>query len=220
MDKTKIILDAFNFRHACKSFDATKKINEDNFGTILSAGHLSPSSFGWEPWKFIVLQNPDLRKKMAEFAWGAQKQLATSSHFVIYLVAQAKILKDMNYIDNFMRQIQQLPEEIVAIKGNFYKNFIATDFQLDTDRKLTDWATRQVYIPLGNMMTAAAILGIDSCPIEGFSEEKMNDFLQKELKINTQEYAVAVTCAFGYRAEDPQREKTRRNINEVVTWIE
>ena len=218
MDKTKIILDAFNFRHACKSFDATKKISAEDFDTILSTGHLSPSSFGWEPWKFLVIQNPDLRKKMAEFSWGAQKQLATSSHFVIYLVAQDKILRDMDYIDNFIRQVQQVPEEIVKIKGDFYRNFIANDFKLDTARKLTDWASRQVYIPLGNMMTAAALLGIDSCPIEGFSEEKMNIFLQEELKINTQEYAVAVTCAFGYRATEPKM-KTRRNINEVITWF-
>ena len=79
------ILDAFNFRHATKRFDASKKIEDSDFNTILEAGRLSPSSLGLEPWKFVVIQNSEIRNKLKEISWGAQGQLDTASHFVLLL---------------------------------------------------------------------------------------------------------------------------------------
>lgn len=84
-DMQQTIINAFNFRHATKRFDSNKKINESEFDTILEAGRLSPSSLGLEPWKFIVIQNSEIRNKLKEISWGAKGQLDTASHFVIIL---------------------------------------------------------------------------------------------------------------------------------------
>ena len=76
-------LEAMKFRHATKEFDSTKKISDEDFDTVLEYGILSPSSFGFEPWKFLVVQNENLRTKLKEFSWGAQGTLPTASHFMI-----------------------------------------------------------------------------------------------------------------------------------------
>ena len=89
-DMQQTIINAFNFRHATKRFDSDKKISESEFNTILEAGRLSPSSLGLEPWKFIVVQNAEIRNKLKEISWGARGQLETASHFVILLAKKRK----------------------------------------------------------------------------------------------------------------------------------
>ncbi len=98
------------------------------------------------------------------------------------------------------------------------KNFKKVDFDLfNNDRAMFDWATKQTYIALGNMMTAAAYIGVDSCPIEGFDMEEMTNFLEEDLNIDTEEFGVSCMLAFGYRKEDP-RGKTRQDINDIAKW--
>lgn len=210
---------AMQFRHATKQFDDSRTISEEDFNTILEAGRMSPSSFGFEPWKFVVIQNSELREKMLEFAWGAQGQLPTASHFMVIL---ARKHKDMHfgsdYIHHMMHDVKQLPDDVIEIYHSFYKKFQQEDFKLlDTERSLNDWSAKQTYIALANMMTGAAYLGIDSCPIEGFDMDMTTEFIQKELGINIDHYAPAVMAAFGYRKEEP-RPKSRQALDEVVTW--
>ncbi|WP_058484923.1 NAD(P)H-dependent oxidoreductase [Defluviitalea phaphyphila] len=221
MDKKIELLKAYNFRFACKEFDPKKKISDEDFEFILETGRLSPSSFGWEPWKFVIVQNMNIREKLKEFAWGAKKQLDTASHFVLLMVRKANSLKpDSKYIKYIAEEIEKLPQDILDMKLKFYKNFQENDFDLTDDRKLFDWACKQVYIPLGNMMTAAAFIGIDSCPIEGFDREKIENILKEENIINTEEFGVGVMVAFGYRnPEAPMFPKTRRPIEEVANWV-
>ncbi|EEM03634.1 MULTISPECIES: NAD(P)H-dependent oxidoreductase [Bacillus] len=222
MEHTKEeILKAYQFRHACKEFDVNKKVSDEDFHFILETGRLSPSSFGFEPWKFVVIQNQDIRNKLLPVAWGAQKQLPTASHFVVILVRKKEdMIYDSSYISNFMKNIQQLPEEVVTMKRGFYKAFQETDFQLlESDRAMFDWASKQTYIALGNMMTAAAQIGIDSCPIEGFHQEKVEAILKEEGIVSGDTFGVSVLVAFGYRAEEPKRDKTRQTMDMVVEWI-
>lgn len=215
----KKFLDAMNFRHACKSFDETKKISEDDFSFILETGRLSPSSFGFEPWQFLIIQNSNLREKLKEFTWGGQGQLPTASHYVIILARKKQdMVYDSKYISHMMKDIQNLPEDIVKMKGSFYEKFQKEDFELiNNDRAMFDWATKQTYIALGNMMTGAASIGIDSCPIEGFDMNKTTKFIKEELNIDTEEFGVSCMVAFGYRKIEP-REKTRQEINDLVKW--
>ncbi|WAA08881.1 NAD(P)H-dependent oxidoreductase [Fervidibacillus albus] len=222
MDKKTEILSAYEFRHACKEFDPDKKISDEDFAFILETGRLSPSSFGWEPWKFLVVQNMDIREKLKPFAWGAQKQLPTASHFVLIMARKAIDTKPGSvYLDYISREIQHLPENVVEMKTNAYKNFVEKDFDLTDDRKLFDWACKQTYIPLGNMMTAAAQIGIDSCPIEGFDRAKIDGILKEEGIIDTDHFSVSVLVAFGYRTKDAQIfDKTRQPIDKVVQWVE
>ncbi|MGG3652082.1 NAD(P)H-dependent oxidoreductase [Bacillus pseudomycoides] len=222
MEHTKEeILKAYQFRHACKEFDVNKKVSDEDFHFILETGRLSPSSFGFEPWKFVVIQNQDIRNKLLPVAWGAQKQLPTASHFVVILVRKKEdMIYDSSYISNFMKNIQQLPEEVVTMKRGFYKAFQETDFQLlESDRAMFDWASKQTYIALGNMMTAAAQIGIDSCPIEGFHQEKVEAILKEEGIVSGDTFGVSVLVAFGYRAEEPKRDKTRQTMDMFVEWI-
>lgn len=212
-------LDAMIFRHACKEFDNSKKISEDDFNLILEAGRLSPSSFGYEPWKFLIVQNEQLRDKLKEFTWGAQGTLPTASHFMIILTRKRpSMIYGSEYVQHIMEDIKQLPQEAIDRYKQFYEKFQKEDFNLlESDRTLFDWACKQTYISLANMMTCAAYIGIDSCPIEGFDATQMEQFLSEELNINTDEFGASVMLAFGYRKEEP-REKTRQAQEEIISW--
>ncbi len=212
------ILNAFKFRHACKAFDTSKIIPKEDFDFILETARLSPSSFGFEPWHFIVVQDKKLRETLKESAWGAPKKLDTASHFVIGLTMKAPLMKwDSEYIKKFMKEVQELPDEVIKGKGKFYEDFQKSDFDLTDDRKLFDWASRQSYIALGNMMTTAAMIGIDSCPIEGFKQKEIDVILKENFGIDTDKFGISFMLAFGYRITET-REKTRRAMEEIVTW--
>jgi len=119
-----------------------------------------------------------------------------------------------------MEEIQNIPEDMINKGLDRYKNFQEYDFNLlDNERAMFDWTSKQSYIPLANMMTTAANMGIDSCPIEGFNREKLEYLLDKQGILDIEDFGVSVMVAFGYRSEDPKRLKTRRPFNEVVEWI-
>lgn len=221
MNKKNKLLEAYKFRFACKEFLSDKKISDEDFEFILETGRLSPSSFGWEPWKFVVVQNMELREKLREVTWGAQKQLPTASHFVLLLGRKSVDTKaGSEYIKYMAEEVQNLPEEMVKLKIDFYKNFQDNDFDLTDDRKLFDWASKQIYIPLGNMMTAAAHIGIDSCPIEGFDKEKVEALLKREGIVDTDKFGISVMVAFGYRSPDGDMfSKTRQPLEKIVEWV-
>lgn len=213
------ILQAYNYRHACKIFDPNKKINEDDFSFILETGRLSPSSFGFEPWKFLIVQNMALREKLKQVTWGAQGTLPTASHFVVLLARKQKtLLSDSSYITHMMHDIHHLDDEIIDKRRGFYKNFLEHDFSLlDDERTTFDWATKQVYIALANMMTSAAMIGIDSCPIEGFKAKELAQLMEDDFAIEPDKFGVACMVSFGYRANE-QNKKTRQAIENISRW--
>lgn len=215
------IIDAFWFRHACKEFDASKTISSDDFEFILETARLSPSSFGLEPWKFLVVQNPQLRENMLPVVWGGQKQLPTSSHVIITLIRKTCFMHyDSEYVQNFMRQVQKFPEDAAITRTAILKKFQEQDFQLlDSERAMVDWGGKQTYIALGNMMTAAAMIGIDSCPIEGFEKSGLEALLAEEMAIDLNAWSVSYLVAFGYRKGEPARPKTRQPRDAVVQWF-
>ncbi|MDQ0859765.1 NAD(P)H-dependent oxidoreductase [Bacillus sp. V2I10] len=216
--KKQEILKAYQFRHACKAFDTNKKVSDEDFHFILETGRLSPSSFGFEPWKFVVIQDAALREKLKPVSGGAQGQLPTASHFVVILARRKEGLRhDSVHVIKMMKDIHHMPEEVVQGLSGFYKFFVERELE-DNDRLIFEWASKQTYIALGNMMTAAAQIGIDSCPIEGFDKKQVTAILQNEGIINANDFGVACMVAFGYRQEDPKRPKTRQNLNEIVEW--
>lgn len=215
------ILDAFQFRHACKEFDADRKIPGADFDFILETARLSPSSFGLEPWRFLVVQNPQLRETLREFTWGGQKQLPTASHVVLTLVRKSHFMRyDSAYLQYMMREVQHYPEDIIRLRSGLIEKFQRSDFDLlGSERTLTDWATRQTYLPLANMMTAAALIGIDSCPIEGFERAEVERILGEQAGVDLDQWAAAYMVAFGYRNNPPPRPKTRQSLEQVVEWL-
>lgn len=213
------ILNAFQYRHATKEFDGTKKVSEENINYILKTANLSPSSFGFEPWHFVVVQDKALRELLKPVAWGAPLKLDTASHFVLGLSMKAPMVKhDADYIKHMMKEVKQMPEDVIDMYSKFYREFQERDFDLDTDKKLFDWSSKQTYIALGNMMTSAALIGIDSCPIEGFHQEKAETLLREKFGIDTDKYGLSFMVAFGYRKADPEFAKTRRDFEDIVTW--
>ncbi|MFT8872370.1 MAG: NAD(P)H-dependent oxidoreductase [Sporolactobacillus sp.] len=213
------VLSAMNFRHACKQFDPTQTISEADFQFILETGRLSPSSFGLEPWKFVVLQNKDLRNKLAEIAWGAVDKLKTASHFVLILSRRSSELAAHSaHVQHMLKDIQQLPKNVQDMMTGAIDNFQKSDFALTGDERVFfEWGCRQDYLAAANMMTAAAQIGIDSCPMEGFDMAKVNAWLKDE-NIANDDWGIACMLAFGYRAKQP-RPKTRQPLSDIVSWV-
>ncbi|MDT9027069.1 MULTISPECIES: NAD(P)H-dependent oxidoreductase [Rossellomorea] len=214
------ILDAYHFRHATKEFDPNKKVSDEDFQFIMETGRLSPSSFGFEPWRFVVIQNPELREKIKNTAWGAYGKLPEASHFVVILARTKKDTKyDSQYLQDHFKNVKNLPEDHMAKYLEKIEQFQKVDFDLlDGNRPLYDWAGKQTYLALGNMMTAAAQIGVDSCPIEGFDIEKMNKLLDEEELLEDGRFSISVMVAFGYRVKDPAP-KTRRPYEDIVKFV-
>ncbi len=209
MEKT--FSDAMNYRHACKVFDDTKKINSDDLNYILEAGRKSPSSFGMEPWKFLVISNDELRAKIRPVCWD-QPQITTSSHLVIMLAAidTARVESGIPAKRFARREMPQEQQDFyLGLYGNHLKD------TLDTEEHTYSWTARQCYIAAGNMMTAGAIKGVDSCPIEGFEKEN----LEKILELDTSKYQVAIVLPFGYRLNE-QSSQLREKFEDVVEFID
>jgi len=218
--RKKEILDVFRFRHACKSFDPSKTISKEDFDTILEAARLSPSSFGFEPWKIVVLTDEALRQKLYPLAWGAQKSLDGANHFVILLARKTPdLIYSSDYITHIMHEIQQQPVEVAKQRREKYRAFQEDDFRLlESERAMFDWACKQTYILLSNMLTTAAFLGIDSCPIEGFHRASVDSLLAEQGVFDPAHFGVSVMAGFGYRAEEPHRDKTRQPLEDLIIW--
>lgn len=214
------VLTPFQFRYACKKFNPNKIINEQDFQTILEVARLSPSSFGFEPWKFLVIERQSIKDKLAPVAWGAQRSLARASHFVILLARKHNDVRyGSSYLEHIMNDIQKSPREVIERKSALFKEWQIKDFTVaESDRSLFDWASKQTYIALANMMTAAAMMGIDSCPIEGFNRQAVEEILIEEGVLDPQHFGVSVMAGFGYRDEE-QPVKTRQALQDVVQWV-
>lgn len=213
------IIDAFHFRHATKEFDPTKKISDEDFNTILETGRLSPSSLGLEPWHFVVVQNKELREKLKAYSWGAQKQLDTASHFVL-IFARKNVTAHTDYVQHLLRGVKKYEESTIPAVENKFDDFQESSHIADNERTLYDWASKQTYIALANMMTSAALLGINSCPIEGFDLDKVTEILSDEGVLDTEQFGISVMVGFGYRAQEPKHGKVRQNEDDIISWIE
>lgn len=220
--KQEEIIKRYQMRHACKQMDPSRKIPSDQFDTLFEVARLSPSSMGMEPWKILVVQDYGIREKMLAFTWGAQDTLKTASHFIVVL---ARKKEDMIYSSkrtwNFIRTVQKMDEEAAKAKIERMKVFQKTDLNLlESDRAIFDWACKQTYIMMGNLLTAAAELGIDTCPIEGFNQEAAEKFLVETGMMDPKHFGLSYMLAFGYRAVEPKREKTRQKREDIVQWYQ
>ncbi|MDO5045356.1 NAD(P)H-dependent oxidoreductase [Campylobacter sp.] len=206
-------LEAMRFRHACKIFDENKKISEQDFDFILEAGRLSPSSTGLEQWDFWVVQNSKLRQDIRKVSWN-QIQITSCSHLLVILAKISEVKPISEYIKKMIKRRDDKDVEAIAQREKFYQEFLTANFKND-DELTYHWSSKQSYIAAANMMTAAASLGIDSCPIEGFDADALN----KTLELDISKQRVALMIPFGYRL-NPQPPKFRREKSDVVRWIE
>ena len=208
------VLQLLHWRYATKKFDATKKISEEDWKTLEESLVLAPSSFGLQPWKFIVVTNPEIRQQLREHSWG-QSQVVDASHLVVLALKKELNAADVDRYVEHMSEVRQVPVDSLQGLANTIKGFLTNP---PYPINLNEWAARQVYIALGQFMTSAALLGIDTCPMEGFNPAKYDEILG----LAEQGYAAVVLCPAGYRAEDDKyavMAKVRYPSQEVVQYI-
>jgi len=208
------LLSRLNWRYATKQFDPDKKIPADVWEGLEKALILSPSSFGLQPWKFIVVTKPEVKQALVGASWN-QMQPAGCSHFVVFTVRTTLVDADIDHYVELAAAARGTTVEALAGYRNIMSGFAAN---LTKQGRLKDWATNQVYIALGNFMTCCAVLGLDACPMEGI----VPDQYDKILGLEGTGYASAVACATGYRAaSDKYAEagKVRFAASEVIRHV-
>ncbi len=202
--------NALKFRHACKLFDASQKISNEDILFILEAGRVSPSSFGMEAWKFLVITNEELKAKLQPYCWN-QPQISSCSHLVVALAGIESLKPEFGIVkQRFQRR--EMPQEKLEFYLDLYSNHLAKT--LSSDENIYAWSSKQTYIACANMMSAAAFIGIDSCPIEGFEKERVEEVLG----LDTKKYQVTMILPFGYRINE-QSTQLRLPFEEVFTFI-
>lgn len=192
------LLTALRWRYATKKFDASRKIPAETWDAIEKSMVLTPSSFGLQPWKFMVIEDLGLRTLLMEESW-KQPQVTDASHFIV-LTARTEL--DNTDIDEWISRMSEVqgsaPEALAPLKG-----MIQGFAQGMSQEARREWNIRQIYIALGQLMASAAVLGIDTCPMEGISPQGYDQILELE----GSGYATVVACALGYRAEDDKYAK-------------
>lgn len=200
--------EAMAFRHACKKFDTEKQIPQEQFDSLLEVARMSPSSFGMEPWRMIVVHKPALRKALKSACWN-QNQITECSELVVFTTDNDTVRSGTPYVRKMFER-RGLPQDAVDTYMGVYKNYLEP---IECDEVLLEnWTAKQCYIAMANMMTYAATLKIDSCPIEGFDKESVEAILDLEYG-----HSVAVLCAFGYRV-NPQSEQKRLELKQIVEY--
>ncbi len=188
------LLDQLNWRYATKRFDPHRKISGADWAALEEALVLTPSSFGIQPWKFIVVTDAEVRQQLVAASWG-QTKVADCSHLVVFAIKRDLNEKDVeNYVDR-ISEVRQAPRAALADFRDMMVGFVG---KRNNGFNINDWAARQAYIALGNFLTSAALLGIDACPMEGIEPEKYNEILG----LNEQGLSAVVVAAAGYRAPD------------------
>ena len=188
------LLEALHWRYATKKFDPAKKIPAAEWATLEQVLVLTPSSYGLQPWKFLVVTDPALKAKLRPASWN-QSQIEDCSHLVVFLGKEDVTEAD---VDRFVGRIAEVrgvsPESLAG-----YKGFMMGDLVNGPRHAVIgEWAARQVYLAFGNFMTAAALLGIDTCPIEGLEPAKYDEILG----LKGTGYHTLAACPAGYRSPE------------------
>jgi nitroreductase len=192
----KQLLERLNWRYATKQFDPNRKISALDWATIEDALLLTPSSGGLQPWKFIVVTDPAVRAKLSPASYG-QPQITNASHLVVFAGKKNFSEADVDAFINRTAAARGVPVESLAQ----YRGMLVGGIVQALDEKARDaWARNQAYIALGNLLTSAAMLGIDACPMEGFDRAQYDEILG----LNPQGYGSAVIATLGYRAPTDQ----------------
>jgi nitroreductase len=189
--KSEYLSDLSQFRYATKKFDPNKKISQEDWQVLQESLRLSPSSYGLQPWKFIIITNDNLKKELRPVSWN-QSQVQDCSHLVVFACLK-KVTE--SYVDKFLN-LTATTRSLEVSKLATYKEYILKDIvNGPRSKEVQHWAQKQAYIAFGNLMTTAAILHIDACPLEGIEPRKYDSIIGIE---NT-EYETAAACALGFR---------------------
>jgi nitroreductase len=208
------LTDALHWRYATKKFDAARTIPDATWAALEQALLLAPSSFGLQPWRFIVVRDPATREKLSAAAWG-QRQPLDCSHFVVFAGRKNYSNGDLAHYLDRVAEVRGVNRESLKgvsdyIQGSLEKARAGGD--LDT------WLSRQVYIALGQFLASAALLGVDACPMEGIDPQKFDAILG----LTAMGYGALCAGAAGYRVADDASAavpKVRFEASEVILHV-
>ncbi|WP_339653448.1 NAD(P)H-dependent oxidoreductase [uncultured Maribacter sp.] len=209
----KNVLDKLNWRYATKVFDSSKKVNQEDFNILLEAARLSASSYGLQPYHFFIIEDNEVRSKLRKASWN-QSQITDASHL---LILANKPTFDNSLVDNYI-------DNIIETRGVTKKDVEGYSQMMKgallglPDAQKKSWTSDQTYIVLGNLMTIAAEMEIDTCPIEGFDKEQYNEILG----LNDKNLNATVVLAIGYRSNDDKTQnypKVRYSREQIITHI-
>jgi nitroreductase len=191
---TSQLLDALHWRYATKVFDPNRKIPADIWATLEESLVLSASSFGLQPYRFLVINDKATREKLMPHAWG-QRQVIDASHFVVFAARTSVTEAEIDAFIQRIARVRRVPAESLAgYRGMMTGPLLSEGFKPIAPH----WTARQAYLALGNLLTSAALLGVDACPMEGFVPAEFD----QALGLSAQGLASVACCALGYRSSE------------------
>jgi nitroreductase len=208
---TESLIHRMNWRYATKKFDASRKIPASVWSALEQALVLAPSSFGLQPWKFIVVQDPALRAKLQPASWN-QSQIVDASHLVVFTYKKDLSVSDVERFVKLTAKVRGVPEAALDTYKQMMVSFVK---RAEQGFDINAWASDQLYIALGTFLTAAAVLGVDACPMEGIEPQKYDEILGLE----KEGCRTAVVATAGYRADDDKyaaAPKVRYPASEII----
>jgi len=205
------LLNALQWRYATKAFDAERQIDTATWASLEQALVLTASSYGLQPWKFLVITDAAIRAELRPHSWN-QSQITDCSHLVVLLKKRTITATDADRLIHTIATTRGIDTSVL----DGYRQMIQVDL-IDGPRSqiIQQWASNQVYIALGNLLTSAALLGVDTCPIEGFSPADYDRILGLE----SDDYQSCVVCACGYRSTGDKYAglaKVRYSANDLI----
>ena len=205
------ILDALNWRYAVKTFDPSKSVSEESFRAILESGRLAPSSFGIESWKFIVVENPELRARMRAVSYD-QPKVTDAAHIVVFAARTDVSALAGELVERTAKTQGVDPSALDGLRG-MVAGYVSA---LSPERALA-YAREQAFIPLGMMVETAALLRVDACPMGGFDQAGVDALLG----LAERNLTACAMLAVGYRGDDESasRPKVRRAFDDVVEFV-
>jgi nitroreductase len=213
-EPTNQLIAALEWRYATKVFDANRKLPAEVWAALEETLVLTPSSYGLQPFKFLIINNPAKRAELLPHSWG-QKQVVDASHFVVFTARTQMTEADVDRLIQRTEAVRKLPAAALSA----YRGMMIGDVVNGPRGKIAhEWATRQAYIALGNLMTAAAVLHVDACPMEGLVPAEYD----RILGLKDTGYATVVACALGYRSASDKYAglaKVRFETRDLVQYI-
>ena len=206
------IVEKLHWRYAVQKF-STKKLPEEKVETVLKALTLTPSSFGLQPWKFVLVENPEVREELLNHAW-KQRQIVDASHLLILCRLETVTHADIDKYIASIAGLRGIQEEDLAGFSRSIKKTIGNF----TDEQQAEWMTKQIYIALGTFLTVCAVEYVDACPMEGFLAQEFD----KVLGLQEKGLRSVVVIPFGYRADDDKHaahKKVRYSLDETLIRI-
>jgi nitroreductase len=207
------IIESLHWRYATKKFDNKKILSQEKIDVLIKAFNLTATSYGLQPLKLIIIRNKDLQKELTIHSWD-QQQVTDASHVLVFCIEKT-IGKEYisKYFDN-VKEIRNTPEKLLKP----FKEQLIDSFTYKSPEEISNWAAKQAYLALGNILTVCAIEKIDSCPMEGFISEKYDEVLN----LNDLGLKSVLVLPIGYRSEDDmfsEFKKVRRPITDTIITI-